>query len=304
MGNKIKIYLVKIVAVLATLLSMLVYNLSKPIAGIKVLKNIKYKDKGTRYNKFDIYYKKGNIESEGNVPVIIYFHGGGWVSYSKNICTTLNRRMSDLGYLVFSCNYRLSPKVKMEDIIDDAICAMKKASDMAAQFCGDNKKIIIAGDSAGAHIAAMMMALTSAGDGRLIDFRQRIKALVLFYGVFNLSTALESRFSNIKTYISAAISAELDTAEGIEEMKKYSPACYDLTKFSPCFIASGEVDKLHKSQSFAFGELLKQNGVQTKEVFFDDKEYKAMHAFMAVDGISTSMTVLKELEKFLLENVK
>ena len=43
MGNKIKVYLVKIVAVLATLLSMLVYNLSKPIAGIKVLKNIKYK---------------------------------------------------------------------------------------------------------------------------------------------------------------------------------------------------------------------------------------------------------------------
>jgi len=39
-------------------------------------------------------------------------------------------------------------------------------------------------------------------------------------------------------------------------------------------------------------------------VFFDKYEFRALHAFMIIDGLSTNVEVMRELEKFLLENVK
>ena len=58
MKIKIKIYWIKFIAFLETLVSMLVYNFHKRIKGVVTIKNIKYKTNGNRFNKLDIHYKE------------------------------------------------------------------------------------------------------------------------------------------------------------------------------------------------------------------------------------------------------
>lgn len=299
MGIKIKIYWIKFVAWLGTILSMLVYNFHKHIKGVKSVNNIKYKKDGNRFNKFDIHYKEQDFLDGKKSPILIYFHGGGWTNYSKHIFTTLTRRIADMGVVVFNCNYSLSPKYKQEDVLSDAMDAVKHACKIAHKFGGDSSKILFGGDSAGGHMSAMLQIYANTNKNGFGKFKDNIKGLILFYGVYDLNTALSSKFPNIKEYISATIHSKLGTEESVKEMAKYSPVSYDLRELSPCFLASGAVDKLHKSQSYEFSKLLTQNNIKHKNVFFDDTEYKAMHAFMIIDGIDTNVKVLAELKKFI-----
>ena len=173
----------------------------------------------------------------------MYFHGGGWTSYTKNMYTTLSRRLASLGYVVFNCNYRLSPKYKIKHIMEDAVTAINYAIVHAKEYGGDSSQIIIGGDSAGAHIAALLCAIVQ-DNNKYKDIKNSIKALMLFYGVYDLETVLNSKFNNIKTFVSAVLEHKIGTVEAKKEMEKYSPARYNLSNFPTCFIASGEIDKL------------------------------------------------------------
>ena len=295
-----KIYWIKFITFLETLLSMLVYNFHKKIVGVQSKNNIKYKTQNaTRYNKFNVHYRVEDKIKKAKVPVVVYFHGGGWASYSKDIFTTLGRRIASFGTVVVSCNYGLAPKYKLDDIMADAAAAVKYAREIAEEYGADPDKIYFAGDSAGAHISAMLTVFAGQNKLGLGSIKGCIKGLILYYGVYNLETALESRFPNIKVYIAACLNGKLGTKEFEDNMKKFSPALYDVSCFPPVLLASGAVDKLHQSQSLMFSRELKKAGVKVKEVFFDDKEYKAMHAFMTIDGISTNIEVLEKTQDFI-----
>lgn len=294
----LKIYWIKFITLIETLLSKLVYNFHKVISGVKTRKNIRYVEEPNRYERFDVYYPDKKSETGEPYPTICYFHGGGWASYSKHIFTTLSRRLAKMGYVVFCCNYSLAPKYKMEKIIDDAIAATKSAIAHTERYGGDPNRIIFGGDSAGGHISAMLMALTTNGDKRCEFLIGKIKALILFYGVFNMETMLDTGFPNIKALGTACIEGGLQNTDAL---KKYSPINYDLSNFAPCFLASGEVDKLHSSQSATMLKKLKESGIKTEHLFFSKREYKAMHAYMTVDGISTNVQTLEKVKKFLKE---
>lgn len=300
-----KIYGIKFVSSIATLLSNLVYNFHKKVQGVKTINNVAYKENGNKFHKCDIHFCDEGVKSQEKKPVMVYFHGGGWSVYTKNIFTTLCRRFAAMGYVVFNCNYRLAPKCKIDKIMDDVLDAIKFAKSKAHEFGGDESKIILAGDSSGAHMAMLATVFAkNEMDGFSHDIFESIKATVLFYGVFDFETALKSKFINIKTYVNSCLRGKEGTSERKADLKKYSPLCYDLSGLKNVFIASGGVDKLHKSQSLKLSRELEKCGCVHKNVFFDDRELKAIHAFMAIDGIETTTKVLLELEKFLAENVK
>lgn len=272
---------------------MLVYNFHKHIKGIKTKKHIKYNKTGNRFNYLDISYPKNN---NGGLPCVIYFHGGGWTCYSKSIYSTLTRRIADMGYVVFNINYSLAPKYKIDRILNDAIDAVKFVINNANDYGGDSSKIFIGGDSAGAHISAMTASNIFNNPKEFSKFKDRIKGLILFYGVYDISSMLSTGFPNIKTYAKATFYGK---AKDEEENYKYSPINYITNDYPPCFIASGEIDKLHKSQSKEFAKLLEEKNIKTDVLFFRKKEKRAMHAYMIFDGLETNKITLERLEIFL-----
>lgn len=288
------IWIIKFITLIGTLLSSLVFNFHKPIKGIKTKHNLKYKKKGNHYNKLDVHFQKDKTEEKK--PCIIYFHGGGWACYSKSIYTTLSRRLANMGYVVFNVNYGLAPIYKMDNIVSDAVSAIKFAREIAPSFGGDPDQITLAGDSAGAHISSLVTGMVNSGEIDFPELKGKIKSLILLYGVYDIDTTFTSGFPNIQTYLKVSLHGKVKDKN---ENRKYSPVEYVSGEFPPVFMASGEIDKLHKSQSAVMAKKLEESGVELDRLFFAKKELRAMHAYMIFDGLETNVKTLKHIEKFL-----
>lgn len=105
----------------------------------------------TAYQKkqcvLNVYYPEG----KENVPVIIWFHGGGLTGGSKEIPQTLK----DKGYCIVGVGYRLSPKVKAEVCIEDATAAVAWTLNNIKKYSGDSASVFVSGHSAGGYLALM-----------------------------------------------------------------------------------------------------------------------------------------------------
>ena len=96
----------------------------------------------------DIYYPKNSKK----FATIVWFHGGGLTSGSKEIPAALR----DQGFCVVAPNYRLSPKVKSPRYIEDAAAAVAWVFNNINELGGDSSLIYLSGHSAGAYLDLMI----------------------------------------------------------------------------------------------------------------------------------------------------
>ena len=90
----------------------------------------------------------------GPFPVVVYFHGGGWVLADKNVYDGGSRGIAkQANAVVVSVDYRLAPEAKFPAQHDDALATYKWAAANAASIKGDPKRLAIAGESAGGNLA-------------------------------------------------------------------------------------------------------------------------------------------------------
>ena len=136
--------------------------LSMLLAGKLDYENIHRKHIGVAYG--DAKNQKMNIylpaEGDGPFPVIFFLHGGGWQGGSRSD-TQVKPFLHgiDRGYAVISCGYRLMPEVNYPDNLYDVKAALRFIQKNAADYMLDTTRLVIAGASAGAHLA-MMTAFT------------------------------------------------------------------------------------------------------------------------------------------------
>ncbi len=99
------------------------------------------------------------------LPVVVYFHGGGWVIADINVYDAGARSIAKFAdCLVVSVGYRLSPENKFPAAHDDAFAAYRWVVENAASFGGDPDRVAVAGESAGGNLAcATAMAARDGG---------------------------------------------------------------------------------------------------------------------------------------------
>ena len=101
------------------------------------------------------------------LPLIVFFHGGGWVVGSRETHDSLARQLAHAsGAAVLSVDYRLAPEHAFPAAIDDAFLATKWATEHADELDIDPSRIAVAGDSAGGNLAACV-ALRARDEGGL-----------------------------------------------------------------------------------------------------------------------------------------
>ena len=107
--------------------------------------------------KMNIYLPS---EGDGPFPVIFFIHGGGWQSGSRHD-TQVRPFLHGIerGYAVISCGYRLMPEVNYPENLYDIKNALIFIKEHANEYMLDTSRLVIAGASAGAHLA-MMTAFT------------------------------------------------------------------------------------------------------------------------------------------------
>lgn len=126
------------------------------------------------------------------LPVVVFFYGGGWHAGERGDYGFAGAAFAGQGFLSIVPDYRLVPEVRYPDFLEDAALALRWVWTNAAHYGGDPAKIVVAGHSAGAYIAAML-----ALDQRWVASVQlpphTIKAGVLLSGPFDFAPFREWR---------------------------------------------------------------------------------------------------------------
>jgi len=103
--------------------------------------------------RLDVYSARGQ---QGSAPVIVYVHGGGWTSGSKDLYRFVGETLAERGYLTVMAGYRLYPEVRFPVFVEDAARAVAWTRAHATGLGGDPKRIFLMGHSAGAHIVLLL----------------------------------------------------------------------------------------------------------------------------------------------------
>jgi acetyl esterase len=89
-------------------------------------------------------------------PVLVYYHGGGWVLGTLDSIDGVCRRLARRGKcVVVSVDYRLAPEYPFPAAVDDADAALRWVADHAESFGGDSDRLAVGGTSAGGNLAAV-----------------------------------------------------------------------------------------------------------------------------------------------------
>jgi acetyl esterase/lipase len=89
-------------------------------------------------------------------PVLVYFHGGGYFSGSKNWeARGLLHHFAERGWVCVSASYRLRPRAGFEDHLADARAVMAWARSHAIEYGANASRVVMAGSSAGAHLTSL-----------------------------------------------------------------------------------------------------------------------------------------------------
>lgn len=108
----------------------------------------------------------------GPFPVLVYFHGGGWVVGNLDTSDVQCRALTNAaGCLVISVNYRHAPEHKFPAAANDAYAATRYIASHAAEFNGDARRIAVGGSSAGGNLGAVVALMARDQDGPRLAFQ-------------------------------------------------------------------------------------------------------------------------------------
>jgi len=93
-----------------------------------------------------------------DAPVFVYIHGGYWRALDKRDHAFVAPPLADAGAMVVNLNYALCPAVSIEHIVLQLVKALAWVWRHASVHGGDPKRIVVAGHSAGGHLATMLLA--------------------------------------------------------------------------------------------------------------------------------------------------
>jgi acetyl esterase len=109
------------------------------------------------YTPEDLVSAESDVRAACPIPVLVYYHGGGWVLGSMD---SVEGMLSQVAHwskcTVVSVDYRLAPEHPHPAAVYDAIASFEWVAQNAAEFGWDEKKIAVGGDSAGGNLAAIV----------------------------------------------------------------------------------------------------------------------------------------------------
>lgn len=207
-------------------------------------------------------------------PTIVWMHGGGFVSGRRSDLTNYTKILAGQGFVVVNIDYTIAPDAKYPVPVRQVNKALGYLSRNAQALGVDSDHIVLAGDSAGAQIAAQTAAvITNPQYAQAIGIEPslsdgQIAGVLLFCGVYDITKMGEGGgligwFVKSTTW---AYSGERDwrDAEGFETM---NVAPNITANYPPAFVSAGNADPLGP-QSIGFADSLEANGVAVDRLFF------------------------------------
>lgn len=221
-----------------------------------------------------------------SIGLVIYFHGGGWVvgdlETHDHVCRTM---AVNTGHAVLSVDYRLAPEHKFPAAVDDAFAATKWAYENADVLGVDAARLAVAGDSAGANLAAVV-----AQQGLV-----PLKYQVLVYPTVDMSMTLPAIDENAegptltKVMMKWFVDHYLRDEQDITNVLASPILATDdvLKRVPPAVIVTSEYDPL-RDDGEEYGKRLVANGVAASVVRFNGTLHGFFSMLAGVDDASAA----------------
>jgi len=233
-------------------------------------------------------------------PLLVYFHGGGFMLGTLALYDTTCRRLAVQGQCaVLSVDYRLAPETQFPGAVEDAYAATRWACNHAGVLNIDPTKIAVGGDSAGGNLAAVVAQM--AQDSKAF----KLALQVLIYPMTDQSREYPSYQRNASGYM-------LTTAALNWFMDNYIPDPLDrkdplaspmlrenLQGLPPALIIGAEFDPL-VDENEAYAKKLKAAGVETDYVCFPGM----IHPFFTLGGVVEDSAKAETLVASALKKLK
>jgi acetyl esterase len=237
-------------------------------AGIVARRDIAY---GNAKDKiFDLYYQKNTAAPR---PTIVWVHGGGFVAGSKNGIANYMKVLAGHGYTMIAVEYSKGYGITYPKPVQQVNAALGFVIRNAADLKVDPAMIVLAGDSAGAHIASQVALVTTNPEyTRAIGVFPQLKAnqlsaMLLLSGTYDPSAVnFEGDYGRFLKTVLWAYSGVKNFRED-ERFNLMSVTNHVTGAFPPSFISSGNADPL-APQAVALARKLADLGVHVETLFF------------------------------------
>lgn len=200
-------------------------------------------------------------------PVVVFIHGGGWRSGTPYVFTWHAYQLAEQGFAALSIRYRLSQQAPFPACLEDAKCAIRWVRAHADQFGFDPERIGVVGQSAGAHIAALLATTAGTpqfdGSGGYPDQSSTIQAAVLINGVYDFRGFWENqalhKFKTVRMCVPELIGKPFDQAPTLYD--RASPIRYVSNTAPPCLLFHSRPDDVVPfSEAVNFHQKLGEQG--------------------------------------------
>ena len=239
-------------------------------------------------------------EGEGPFPILVWYHGGGWVVGNLDSADGTARHLcAGSRCVVVSVDYRLSPEVKFPEPFDDCYYATIWASDHATELGGVPGVVAVGGDSAGGNLAAAV-AIKAAETG---DFR--VSQQLLVYPVTDVKFDTGSYIDNgtgfnldrdvMIWYWDQYLAAPSQAADPLAAPLQLSADFDAIDELAPALIITAEYDPLC-DEGEAYGRLLNELGVPAESNRYDGM----IHGFFGMASVmDTARDAMGDACRFL-----
>lgn len=224
-----------------------------------------------------IYKPKG----KGPFPVLVYFHGGGWVIANLDTYDSSCRALTNAAKcMVVSVAYRQAPEYKFPAAAEDAYAATQWVISNAAKINGDPKRVAVGGESAGGNLAAVTCLMARDRGGKLPVHQ------MLVYPVTNYAfdTPSYQENANAKPLNKAMMMwfwKQYLTTEADGSNPYASPLrAENLRGLPPATVITAQIDPL-RSEGEAYANRLKQAGISVKSTNYNS----VTHEFFGMGAV-------------------
>lgn len=224
-------------------------------------------------------YRPHGARDRGPLPVVMYFHGGGWVLGNvvnyDSLCTHLS---DELDALVLSVDYRMAPEHPAPVAAHDCVDAARWVVGNGAQIGADPTRLAVCGDSAGGNLAAVV-AQCFRDDG--LD---SIRHQALIYPATDLTMSSPSILQHATAPILTKRSMDCfadhyvpDVAQRCDPL--VSPLFGDVENLPPTLIQTADLDPI-RDDGVRYAEALRAAGVEVRLTNY----LGVPHGFASVPG--------------------
>lgn len=231
----------------------LVYDASNPVA------------------KFDVFRPPGYAGEK--LPAIFWIHGGGFLSGSKDLVANYLRILAAKGFVTIGIDYSLAPRAQYPAAVREAVAALAHVHASADALGLDRTRLLLAGDSAGAQIAAQLALIVSL-PGYAAEMgiagpmpRADLKGVILYCGVYDPEGLHQDGPAGgfvravLWSYFGVKDLADDPRVQQFSIVRNIAPG------LPPLFVSAGNADPL-KPNSYKLAEVAKAAGVEVETLFF------------------------------------